>query len=195
MHHHSPRPSSRKRVIQQKTLAGFKTDVISSFLVDPDAHDQIVTLCSDAFETNYGEFLQAFGAVTHVLGTLKGIVVSHALWLDRQLLVGGEHVVRAAYVEAVATTPEHRGRGFGSAVMTRLMYEIGCYEMGALATGVPEWYERLGWHRWAGELLVQRGKRVRPAKDEIVMVCAPSGKYPLDLRASLTAAWRRYEVW
>lgn len=195
MHKHGSPPSSRKRAIQEKTFPAFKTEVISSFLVDSGAYDQIVALCSDAFETNYGELLQAFGAVTHVLGTLGGVVVSHALWLDRPLLLGGEHVVRAAYVEAVATTPKHQGRGFGSAVMARLMSEIGDYEMGALATGVPEWYERLGWQRWAGELRVQRGKRVRRVKDEIVMVCAPSGRYALDLGATLTAAWRRYEVW
>lgn len=195
MHKYGSPASGRTHAVREKAFSEFKTEVVSSFLVEAGAHDQIVALCSEAFETSYGDFLQAFGAVTHVLGTLKGVVVSHALWLDRQLLIGGEQVVRAAYVEAVATTPEHQRRGFGSAVMARLLSEIGNYELGALATGVPEWYERLGWHRWAGELLVRRGKRVRPAKDEIVMVCAPSGRYVPDLSATLTAAWRRYEVW
>ena len=36
------------------------------------------------------------------------------------------------------------------------------YDIGALSTFIPEWYQRYGWEAWKGDLwLMKEGKRIR----------------------------------
>jgi aminoglycoside 2'-N-acetyltransferase I len=157
--------------------------------------DRIVALCSEVFETDYSLFLADFVAATHVIAHLAGEVVSHALWLPRRLLVGGEEIVESAYVEGVATWPDYQGRGFGSAVMRRLQLEITEFDLGALSTGIAGWYERLGWRVWSGAKYIRRGKMLTETPDECVMVYEIAGKLLPDVTKSLTAEWRPNEAW
>jgi predicted acetyltransferase len=73
--------------------------------------------------------------------------VAHALWLERSLRIGDGPWLDAAYVEGVATHPDHPRRDHGSAVMRRLQQETAGYALGALSPSRPEWYKRLGWVR------------------------------------------------
>lgn len=90
-----------------------------------------------------------------MLGYLDGELVAHALWLDRSLRGGGGSWLNAAYVEGVATHADHRGRGYGAAVMRCLQAGIAAYDLGALSPAVPEWYAKLGCERWLGPLWIE----------------------------------------
>jgi aminoglycoside 2'-N-acetyltransferase I len=155
---------------------------------------QVVRLCTNAFEVDYAPFLKSFGDCTHLLGFIGPELISHALWLRRRLRVGDTWVSNAAYIEAMATKEGYEGRGYGSAVMRRVHEEIRSYEIAALSTSVPEWYERLGWERWRGPRLILRGAEVIPTPDDAVMVHAPSGVLP-DVNQTLAAEWRPLELW
>lgn len=163
--------------------------------VDDRRRAEIVQLCSEAFEIDYAPFLDAFGPTTHVIGSIDATAVTHALWLPRMLRVGADTDARGAYVEAVATRPSYRGRGFGTAVMRALQSRLRDYDFGALATGVPEFYEALGWRRWVGRLYVDRDGVRSETTDECVMVYAIDGGMTLDVTRTLTAPWRPNEPW
>jgi aminoglycoside 2'-N-acetyltransferase I len=156
---------------------------------------QIIDLCSDAFATDYSLFLNDFVNATHVVAHLSEEVVSHALWLPRQLVVDGRESVQSAYVEGVATWPRYQRRGFGSAVMRRLHQEISGFDFGALSTGVPRWYERLGWRLWEGRKFIRRGNELTETPEESILVYEIAGKPLPDRTKSLTAAWRPNEPW
>lgn len=156
---------------------------------------QIVRLCTDAFEVDYSPFLKSFGQCTHLLGFLGSELISHALWLPRPLSIAGTWLSNAAYIEAMATKEGYEGRGYGSAVMRRVHEEIRSYEIAALSTSVPEWYERLGWKRWRGPRLILRGAEIIPTPDDDVMVYAPSGGVTHDVNQTLAAEWRPLELW
>jgi aminoglycoside 2'-N-acetyltransferase I len=157
--------------------------------------NEVADLCSAAFEEDYAPFLTSFGDCTHVLGLLGSELISHALWLPRRLRVGDTWISNAAYVEAVATKKGYEGRGHASTIMRRVQEEIRTFEIAALSPFAPEWYERLGWKRWRGALLILRGAVVIPTPEECVMVYSPAGRAFPDLDQSLTAEWRPLEVW
>lgn len=156
---------------------------------------QIEALCSAAFEVRYGDFLEAFGATTHVLGWDDGLLVAHALWITRTLRLGVSRSVRSAYVEAVVTQPAYQRRGYGTLLMRRLQCHLGAYDLGALATRAPVFYESLGWQQWLGPLYVERDGQLTASPDECVMVFpGSSGQLP-DRTTALTVPWRPLACW
>ncbi len=159
--------------------------------------DAVIALCSEVFDMDYAAMMDLPLTRVHVLGAIDGRLVSHALWLERRLRVGGGPWLNAAYIEGVATHPDHRGRGYGSAVMRRVAQEISGFDLGALSPAVPEWYERLGWERWRGPLLIEKDGVVEATsyEDELVMVYRTPRTGALDLTASLTGEWRSFEPW
>lgn len=79
-----------------------------------------------------------------------GGLLAHACvdWIDVAI---GDRPVAAGYLEDVATRPDARGRGFGTAVVRAAQAEIARRaDIGFLATGSTTFYERLGWFRWRG---------------------------------------------
>lgn len=169
--------------------------VIPSNQLGSEDRKQVIDLCSEVFELDYCPYIEAFGEVTHVLGYRGNEVVSHALWLRRELRVGDGQVLNAAYIEAVATRPEHQRRGYGSALMRRLQKEISGADLGALTTSRDEWYEGLGWKRWLGPKYIQKWRDVIATPEDCVMVYDLPGKPLPDLTVSLTADWRLLELW
>lgn len=147
------------------------------------------------FELDYASLLDLYPHRVHVLGYVDVRLVAHALWLPRRVQVGAGPWHAAAYVEGVATHPNHRGRGYGTAVMRRLQQEIASYDLGTLSAAVPEWYERLGWVRWQGSLLVLKDGELQATPDECAMVYRTPRTGELDLTTSLTAKWRPFKVW
>jgi aminoglycoside 2'-N-acetyltransferase I len=156
---------------------------------------EIVDLCSEAFEVDYAPFLDAFGPTTHVIGIIDSTIVTHALWLPRTLRVGKDVDARSAYVEAVATRPAYKRRGFATAVMQVLQSRLRAYDFGALATSVPAFYEALGWRQWIGTLLVDRAGVYTETTNECVMIYAIEGQSIPDVTQTLTAPWRPNEPW
>jgi aminoglycoside 2'-N-acetyltransferase I len=124
-------------------------------------------------------------------------IVAHASVVERDLYTG-RHRLTTGYVEAVATRPTYRGRGHGTA----LMREAGGYidrtfQLGALDTGVPAFYERLGWVVWRGPTFVRTGGGLVRTEEEdgLVLVRLTPTSPKLDLSAAISCDWRPGDVW
>jgi aminoglycoside 2'-N-acetyltransferase I len=157
---------------------------------------EIIALCSRAYEADYMPFYRTFSAPTHLLARFEGTPISHALWVTRWLQPAGLPLLRTAYVEAVATEPAYRGRGFATALMRRLADEIqGGYELGGLSPADRGLYFALGWQLWRGPLFVRTTEGLVPTPGERAMILRLSKTPPLDLDAPLSVEWREGEVW
>jgi aminoglycoside 2'-N-acetyltransferase I len=140
----------------------------------------------------------ALGGV-HVLAIEGGEVVAHGAVVPRVLVAGGREL-RTGYVEGVATRGDRRGRGLATLVMAEAGRVIGRgYELGALAdgTGIPGFYQRLGWETWQGPTFVAGpgGPERTASEDGSVLVLRTPASGELDLAASLTCDWRAGDVW
>jgi aminoglycoside 2'-N-acetyltransferase I len=171
--------------------------VRSSAELSSEARDEILALCDRA----YGEDLRAafdeFVEPVHVLATVEGTIVSHALWVTRWLAPAGSAPLRTAYVEAVATDPARERRGFASAVMHTLVSRVAAFQLAALSPSDrgQALYGRLGWETWIGPLSIRRGADVIETPEESVMIYRLPGSPPLDLAEPLSAEWRPGELW
>jgi aminoglycoside 2'-N-acetyltransferase I len=161
----------------------------------------IRTLLRAAFAGDGEGFTEADWAHTtgglHVILELDGTIVSHAAVIERVLETGGR-TLRTGYVEGVATDPRHERRGFGSTVMRDVNSAIAAsYEIGALSTASPGFYERLGWLRWTGPTLVGTpdGPVPTPDDDGGILVL-PTRRVPgLDATLPISCEWRPGDVW
>ena len=135
----------------------------------------------------------------HVLAVEDDGVVAHGAVVGRTMVAGGR-ALPTGYVEGVATRGDRRGRGLGTLVMA----EVGRvvtegYELGALAdgTGIPGFYQRLGWETWQGPTFVAAPEgTVRTAEDDggILVLRTPASP-ELDLGDPLVCDWRAGDVW
>ena len=169
--------------------------VVRADQVSPALLAEITALCSRAFEEDYAPFLATVPQPAHVLALLEGTLVSHALWVTRWLQQGHGPLLRAAYVEGMATEPALQGRGYGTVVMRRLAEEIRGYDLGALSTSSVAFYARLGWEPWRGPLGVRTAQGLLPCPEDSAMILRLSATPPLDLDGPLSVEWRGGEVW
>lgn len=157
--------------------------------------ETIIDLCSRAFEEDYRPYLAQMQDPVHVLAYQADTLASHALWVTRWLQQGDGPLLRCAYVEGMVTAPAWQRRGLGSAVMRRLAAEIGDYDLGALCTGSPGYYARLGWELWRGPLYARTATGLEPCDEEGVMILRLTHTPALDLDGPLSVEWRPLEVW
>jgi GNAT superfamily N-acetyltransferase len=144
----------------------------------------------------YGQpVFETFAGGHHLLGRQGGHLVCHAMWITRWLQPQGSAPLKTAYVELVATHPDHRNRGYASAIMEDLAQEIAGEEMGGLSPATHGLYERLGWRFWRGPLFARTDGGMLPTPDERVMVLHLPRTPPLNLQAPLSVEWRPGEVW
>jgi aminoglycoside 2'-N-acetyltransferase I len=135
----------------------------------------------------------------HVLAVEDDGVVAHGAVVPRTLVTGGR-AWRTGYVEGVATRGDRRGLGLATLVMRELGLVVGRgYELGALSdgTGIPGFYQRLGWETWQGPTGVAgpEGPRRTAEEDGSVLVLRTAATAGLDLTASITCDWRAGDVW
>jgi aminoglycoside 2'-N-acetyltransferase I len=166
--------------------------------LDASTRHALRTLLDVAFAGEFDDvdWDHALGGV-HAYVLDDGAALAHASVVPRRLCVG-ETTLAAGYVEAVATAPTHRHCGLASLAMQALAEVIEqTYELGALSTGVHDFYARLGWERWQGPTFVQRGEeRIRtPEDDDGLMVLRTPATRSIDLRAEITCEWRAGDVW
>ena len=138
----------------------------------------------------------AFGGM-HFLIEDDGKFLAHASVVPRALHVG-ERPLAARYVEAVATSPGHQGRGHATSLMTAVGdYLDERYELGALSTGIAGFYERFGWAVWRGPSFCRMDEGpVRTADDDgAVMVRLTPSSPALDLWAPISCEPRSGDVW
>lgn len=155
---------------------------------------EIIELCSRAYEEDFASLFDDFAATTHVLAAVGGRWVSHALWIERPLFYNGARL-RSAYVEAVATEPACQRRGYASAVLSALAQAIRAFDIGALSPTDPAFYARLGWELWQGGLFFELDGQQYPTPEEAVMVLRLPNTPPLDVHGTLTAPWRKGDIW
>ena len=133
----------------------------------------------------------------HFVLELDGEIVTHASVVERELYVD-DRPIRTGYVEAVATTPQHQGSGFGTTVMRDVAaYIEDRFELGALGTGSQGFYERLGWRTWTGPSSVRTpdGDRRTPDEDGYILVLSTPTSPRLDPGAPISCDWRPGDVW
>jgi aminoglycoside 2'-N-acetyltransferase I len=142
------------------------------------------------------DWSHAVGGV-HVIAEEDGRVVAHASVVQRELHTAG-HRLGTGYVEAVATRPSHQREGLGSLVIGEVGELIDrTYRLGALATGVGGFYERLGWVVWEGPTSVRTAAGLvrTPEEDGNVFVRLTPTSPELDLSAPISCDWRPGDVW
>jgi aminoglycoside 2'-N-acetyltransferase I len=171
--------------------------VQSSAELSAQTREQILALCDRAYGEDLRPAFDAFADPVHVLATVEGTLVSHALWVTRWLAPGGSAPLRTAYVEAVATDPAYERHGFASAVMRALVGRVATVQLAALCPSDrgETFYGRLGWERWIGPLSIRRGAGVLETPEESVMIYRLPWSPPLDLTEPLSAEWRPGELW
>jgi aminoglycoside 2'-N-acetyltransferase I len=179
------------------TWPSFTVDRVRSADLGAGDLADIRSLLEEAFAGDFSadDWAHATGG-WHVLAS-DGALISHAAVVERWLSVD-ERPARTGYVEAVATVPARQGRGAGSAVIRgvgRLLLEE--FELGALSTGVPEFYERLGWERWRGPSFVRVGSSVirTPSEDDGIMVLRYGANAALPLDLSICCESRQGDDW
>ena len=174
---------------------GFTLKIKKNIDLSEEELEEIITLCSRAFNTDYRLFLDTFPDSTHVLGYHENTLVSHALWITRWLQVEDKPVMRTAYIEGVATDESYRKRGFATAVMNKLAEEITDFEIAGLCTGIPDFYSRLSWQAWTGPLFYRKDGEMIPYSGGPVMVLHLPDTPKIDISAPLSVEWREGEVW
>lgn len=170
--------------------------------LDPDQLAELTALCEAAFGEPFDAVWGRVGPGIHVMASVGGRVVAHAMVIDRRLYVGHEPdtAIDVGYVENVATLPDAQGQGHGAAAM-RATGEIirGEYALGALATGSNGFYAKLGWETWRGptSVLMPDGERVRSPKEDghVMVLRTPRSPGNLALDGPIAVAWRAEEPW
>jgi aminoglycoside 2'-N-acetyltransferase I len=164
-----------------------------------DAHRaSIIELCIAAHNNedfkNLFKFIPSGGR--HFLAYRGPELVSHAVVTTRWLQPEGHDVLRTAFVDAVATLPDHQGRGVGSETMRRLGTGVDDYEIGCLQTDIPEFYARLGWELWRGPLAgrTEHGTIPTPEQRGVMVLLLPNTPR-LDLDAALTIERQPERIW
>lgn len=133
---------------------------------------------------------------SHVLIGGPDAVIAHASVVQRRFLIG-DRILRCGYVEAVAVSPEHRGRGLAAAVMTEAERIVdGGFHLGALSASESArgLYLARGWVPWPGPTAVLSPEGVvrTPDDDGSSLVRTPAG---FDLTGTLVCDWRDGDVW
>ena len=142
------------------------------------------------------DFAHAMGG-RHYIAQFEGRIVSHASVVERRLEADGRPL-RTGYVEAVATEPAWQGRGLATRIMTDVSAHIReHFELGALSTGNPGLYARLGWLPWDGPLAVRTITGLVPSDqtEEGVMMLRTVLTPRLPNRATLTCDKRTGDSW
>ena len=133
----------------------------------------------------------------HVVVTEGGVVVAHAAVVPRELHVAGRPF-RTGYIEGVGTEPGRQRAGLGSLASAQAgdLVRAG-FELGALSTGRPAFYEHLGWERWRGPTYVRRGNATvrTPGEDDGVLVLRFGPSADVDLTAPLSCEARTGDDW
>ncbi len=183
-------------------MAGLRLAVTPTEELGDGDFAELDALCAAAFDTPFAKVWERVGPGVHVVGSVDGRAVAHAMVVDRALYLGHEadQALDVGYVENVATLPAAQGHGYGAAVMreiNRLLDDE--YALGALATARNGFYERLGWETWRGPTWVRSadGQRVRSAEEDGHVMVLRTRRTPatLDTGGAIAVDWRPGASW
>ncbi|AXI01949.1 GNAT family N-acetyltransferase [Aquirhabdus parva] len=182
--------------------------ILASDLTSSD-HQAIRDLCTRAYGEDVWCDYDYLNSAYHVIGRDGVNIVSHALWVDRFLVVGQGVPLKTAYVEYVATEPTRQGQGLASQLLKFLIDYIqndelqfiepqvttSRYQLAALYPEDSEFYARLGWELWQGDLFIRQDQQLIATPDDEVMIHRLVTTPNLSLADSLSAEWRIGELW
>ncbi len=168
----------------------------------------IQDLCTRAYGEDVWCDYEYLKAAYHVIGRDAGVIVSHALWVDRHFSVNGAVPLATAYIEYVATEPALQGQGLASQLLRFLvgfiqnkeglkaiLHQDLNYELAALAPADSQFYERLGWELWQGDLYIRQNDQLIPTPDDDVMIYRLITTPDITITDDLSAEWREGELW
>jgi aminoglycoside 2'-N-acetyltransferase I len=159
---------------------------------------EVVQLCIDAHGepdfANLFAYLPADGL--HVVEYAGETLIGHAVVTTRWLQAQERPLLRTAYVDAVAVSPAHQGRGVGSALMRHLASVVRDYDVACLETERVAFFERLGWEEWRGPLAGRSEEGRIPTPDQRGIMILPLPRTPgLDLDAPLSIEAYASRIW
>ena len=165
--------------------------------LDPRVRTEILALCRDAYQEDLDAYLENIGQGVHLLGRVHSQLVSHAMFVERWLQLQDGRLLRTAYVELVATRPGAQRRGYASTLMRRLAEEIQTFDIGGLSPTDEQFYARLGWESWRGELLIRTGTKVVASDDDEALMVLRLPRTPPDLSLDkpISIESRPGEIW
>ncbi len=185
-----------RRGVMHKVMATRQIEAVYTAKLAPSRHDEIVALCSAAFEEPFASYLEDVGPGLHLMATVNGVLLSHLLCVPRALHVEGHGTLLTAYIEAVATLPAEQGRGHASALMRAVPAFVDSFELAALSSAQQGFYEQFGWHFWDGPTSVRHlGKETPTPEEQIMILRLPRTPESLDAAAPIACDWRPGEVW
>jgi aminoglycoside 2'-N-acetyltransferase I len=156
---------------------------------------EILHLCDAAYGEATEPYFEAIGAGVHLLGLRDAELVSHLMWVTRQLEPEGIAPLDTAYVELVATLPAEQGRGYATQLLRALPARLADFDLAALCPATDGLYLRAGWRFWRGPLSVRKeGARIRTPEERVMFLTLPRTPL-LNLDAPLSVEWRPGEVW
>jgi aminoglycoside 2'-N-acetyltransferase I len=142
------------------------------------------------------DFANAMGG-RHWLAVSSGSIVAHAAVVVRVLEAGGRPL-RTGYDGGRRALPAFERRGIGSLLVAAASDHVrASFELGALSTVRPAFYERLGWERWRGPTYVRRPEGLLRTEDEDdgILVLRTPRTPPLSLTEALSCDWRPGDPW
>ncbi|MFN7920135.1 MAG: GNAT family N-acetyltransferase [Bryobacteraceae bacterium] len=166
----------------------------------PAAAASIRAMLDEAFAGDFSDddWDHALGGVHYWIEADDGAIVCHGSVIERTL-VCGDRRYRTGYVEAVATAPHLHRRGYASEVMRCIGAQVRQgFEVGALSTGAPGFYARLGWELWRGPVMAATETGAiesMPDEEGGIMILRTAATIDLDLDACIVADWRTGDVW
>ena len=183
--------------------------VIPASDLTPSDHQAIRDLCTRAYGEDVWCDYDYLNSAYHVIGRDDGVIVSHALWVDRALVAGQGAPLKTAYIEYVATEPTLQGQGLASQILKFLIdyvqndelqfidpqVTISRYQLAALYPENSAFYARLGWELWQGDLFIRQDQQLIATPDDEVMIHRLATTPALSLDQSLSAEWRIGELW
>jgi GNAT superfamily N-acetyltransferase len=155
----------------------------------------ILMLCHAAYGEAMEQYLYAVGPGEHLLGRQNGRLVAHLMWVTRWLQPADMRPLRTAYVELVATHPEHQRQGYATQLLATFARLVQDYDVAALAPATELLYSRLGWRFWQGPLSVRAQQALVPTPDERIMILRLQRTPELDDTQPLSVEWRPGELW
>ena len=158
--------------------------------LSPEELENVITLCSNAFNEDFRPYMKDFAGGIHILGCYENRLVSQVLWLNRWVRIENTPLLRTAFLDALAVDEKFRKRGIASSMMTRLVEEITDYDIAVLTTDSIDFYKRIGWQAWQGPVSFQRvDGRITPLNNQTFMVLSLPKTPALDVNLPLTVEW------
>jgi aminoglycoside 2'-N-acetyltransferase I len=176
-------------------------EVLAATALDARGRSEIIHLCEAAYGESFAHLFNDLPDSVHILARDdSGLLVSHVEWVPRWLQPAGHGLLRTAYVEAVATSPERQRLGLATALLRRfdeIVRDVATWELAALSPSDSSFYARLGWELWQGPLAIRRDNRVDPTPpgEEVMILRLPRTPATLVTTSLLTAEWRVGELW